>query len=353
MKNLELIDQVTTAVLYEGYILYPYRGPSVNNQQRWNFGVVYPRAYAEAQGGSDSWSMQTECLLLPGAETELEVKVRFLQLVDRTVAKLQTPLRQWPIEGDPVLEKVDRLELNGQSYQSWEEATEREVSISCGSIRDLEQAPKSHEFMFVENRTLEPLRDDANRVVAVIVRQSSFLRGEAQLSIERAGPGVFRLRLLLINLTPFEVEGERTSPAALKGSMLSVHSIAGLTSGEFISMFDPPEQFRSAAAACSNVGTWPVLVGEEGERDTILSSPIILYDYPRIAAEGAGELFDNTEIDEILSLRVMTLTDEEKRAMRAADDRARRLLERIDALPIEQFRTMHGKIEGRGQKNEG
>jgi len=348
MKNLELIDQVATAVLYEGYILYPYRSSSVKNQQHWNFGVIYPRTYTEARGGADSWSMQTECLLLPNDETELEVKVKFLQLVDRTVAKLQNPLYKWPIEGDPVLERVDRLELNGQSYQSWEEATEREVSISCGSIRDLEQAPQSHEFIFVENRTLEPLRDDANRVVAVILRQSGFLKGEAQLSIESAGVDLFRLRLLLINLTPFDVEGERMRPTALKASMLSVHSIAGITSGEFISMFDPPDQFRSAAAACSNVGTWPVLVGDEGERDTILSSPIVLYDYPRIAEESAGELFDNTEIDEILSLRVMTLTNEEKRAMRAADDRARRLLERIEALPIEQFRTMHGKSEGKG-----
>ena len=49
-----------------------------------------------------------------------------------------------------------------------------------------------------------------------------------------------------------------------------------------------------------------MLVGEEGERDTMLSSPIILYDYPQIAPESPGSLFDGTEIDEILSLRILT-----------------------------------------------
>ena len=70
--------------------------------------------------------------------------------------------------------------------------------------------------------------------------------------------------------------------------------------GEFVSLLEPPPQFESAAAACRNVGTWPVLAGEGGRRDTMLSSPIILYDYPQIAPESPGDLFDGTEIDEIL-----------------------------------------------------
>ena len=86
--------------------------------------------------------------------------------------------------------------------------------------------------------------------------------------------------------------------------------------GEFVSLLEPPPEFQEAAAACSNVGTWPVLAGEPGQRDTVLSSPIILYDYPQIAPESPGDLFDGTEIDEILSLRILTLTDEEKSAMR-------------------------------------
>ena len=44
--NLAMVDQITKALLYEGYMLYPYRPSSVKNQQRWNFGVVFPQSYS-------------------------------------------------------------------------------------------------------------------------------------------------------------------------------------------------------------------------------------------------------------------------------------------------------------------
>jgi len=77
-----------------------------------------------------------------------------------------------------------------------------------------------------------------------------------------------------------------------------------------------------------------------------LSSPIILYDYPQIAPESSGDLFDGTEIDEILSLRIMTLTDEEKREMRESDVRARQILERTESLPVDQLMKLHGVLRG-------
>jgi hypothetical protein len=101
-----------------------------------------------------------------------------------------------------------------------------------------------------------------------------------------------------------------------------------------------------AAANCKNIGTWPVLVGEEGQRDAMLSSPIILYDYPQIAPESPGALFDGTEIDEILTLRIMTLTDQEKLEMSLSDQRAREILERTESMPPEQFMKMHGVLRG-------
>ena len=130
----------------------------------------------------------------------------------------------------------------------------------------------------------------------------------------------------------------------LARSLLSAHTILRLQDGEFVSLLEPPPQFQEAAAACSNVGTWPVLAGEPGQRDTVLSSPIILYDYPQIAPESPGDLFDGAEIDEILSLRILTLTDEEKTAMCRTDERARRILERTEALPPEHFMKLHGAL---------
>ena len=78
----------------------------------------------------------------------------------------------------------------------------------------------------------------------------------------------------------------------------------------------------------------------------MLSSPIILYDYPEIAPESPGDLFDGTEIDEILNLRVLTMTDEEKWEMSQVDERARQILNRTETLTEEDFWKMHGTIRG-------
>ena len=129
-------------------------------------------------------------------------------------------------------------------------------------------------------------------------------------------------------------------------SLISAHVILGADGGEFISLLDPPEALREITAVCRNVGVFPVLVGEEGQRDTMLASPIILYDYPQIAPESAGDLFDGTEIDEILSLRILTMTDEEKLEMRQSDDRTRQLLESIETLPEEHLMKLHGVLRG-------
>ena len=129
-------------------------------------------------------------------------------------------------------------------------------------------------------------------------------------------------------------------------TLSSTHTILSVADGEFVSLLDPPEELREAAAACQNVGAWPVLVGAAGERDTMLASPIILYDYPQIAPESAGDMFDGTEIDEMLTLRIMLLTDAEKREMCEVDERARQILERTEMLPPEQLWKMHGAVRG-------
>ena len=91
--NQALVDQIVDAVLYEGYILYPYR-PSVKNRQRWTFGGLYPRGYCEAQEAGDAWSMQTECLVRGRGNTVVRVEVRFLHLQARLVGQLDVPCRR-------------------------------------------------------------------------------------------------------------------------------------------------------------------------------------------------------------------------------------------------------------------
>ena len=110
---------------------------------------------------------------------------------------------------------------------------------------------------------------------------------------------------------------------ALPWALVAAHMIISVSGGEFISMTDPPIWARAAVAECQNIGGWPVLGDPDGGRQVMLSAPIILYDNPELAPESPGELYDGTEIDEILTLRTLALSDAEKAEARATDPRAR------------------------------
>ena len=261
--NFEPLEKIANAVMYEGFLLYPYRKSSVKNQHRWHFGTLGP------EGGADRSMMQTECLLTGDAQTTLNLKVRFLQVeTEREIV-----IRNWPIASFP----------------------ERRL------------------FSF------------------------SPIRGALEIESTPIKDGSFKLTLRILNLS------ESADTAC---SMLSTHTLLALSGGQFISLLEPPEPFKDAAAACQNIATWPVLAGREGDHTLMFSSPIILYDYPQIAPESAGDFFDGTEIDEILTLRVLTLSDEEKVEVRTGDNRARDILDRTEALPAEAFAKMHGAIRG-------
>ena len=342
---MELLERIANAILYEGYILYPYRRSAVKNRQRWNFGVLYPRTYAEAQSGHDAWRMQAECLALSNEDSELEVRVRFLQLVDRQVGKFNSPLEEFPQKHFDYT-PVDSLSVGDQSFQSWQEAVEREVIVNVGRLKDLARAGRVSHFCFPASSSVETLKE-SGRSVGVIARTSYDLEGQVTVTSEPAGEAVFKICVLASNGLAYRAD-QNDRDLALRNSMLSAHAVLVLRGGQFISQLDPPERFRSAAAACSNLGCWPVLIGESGDCETMLASPIILYDYPQVAEESAGDLFDGAEIDEILSLRILTLTDEEKREMAGTDAFARRILERTESLLPDQFMKLHGVMRKQG-----
>jgi hypothetical protein len=294
--NADRVEKIANAVLYEGYLLYPYRSSAVKNQQRFNFGVLYPRRHCEQNPGSDAWEMQTECLVRGSAATTVSIKARFLQLVER---------------------------------EGRQEGLDRSVSTLVCGLRSLAAQSFRQKIRF-EGEATESY-------------QSQPLEGELEFGATRIEPSVYRLTLRIRNCA----EGDQLSrDAVLLRSFVSVHSILQVTGGEFISLLDPPEASRQHAAECSNIGCWPVLVGEEGQSDLMLASPIILYDYPQIAPESSGDLFDGCEIDEILALRILTLTDQEKEEVRGGDERARRILERTETLPPEHFQKLHGTMRG-------
>src|ERR1700760_1522093 len=92
--NLKLAQRIGNWVLYEGYILYPYRASSAKNRHRFNFGVLSPESYAQSQGGVEAFQMQTECLLLADSNATLDVNVRFLHLLAREVGQAVNALAE-------------------------------------------------------------------------------------------------------------------------------------------------------------------------------------------------------------------------------------------------------------------
>jgi hypothetical protein len=355
--NAKLIENIANAVLYEGYMLYPYRPSSVKNRQRWNFGVVYPRAYSEMQSGADNWFVQTECLCEGSVSTELSVKVRFLQAVARTVGKFKSPLDELPVSTQngemPDYELVGSLEAGDQILQPWQEAVEREIAVPSFRIDGSLSSTRSCVLTFAGGREYEPVRDADGRIAGMIVRTREAIGAKVDLCVERLQDELFKIAVRVLNITTTENLDSANRDDALMQSLLSAHTILGIDGGEFVSSLDPPASLKKIVSECVNVGTWPVLVGEEGQRDAMLSSPIILYDYPQIAPESPGDLFDGTEIDEILALRILTLTDDEKHEMRHADPRARQILERTEMMPAEHFMKLHGALRGLRPASEG
>jgi len=340
--NMKSVNAIANAVLYEGYMLYPYRASSVKNRQRFNFGVLYPKCYSEAKSGADACSMQTEFLVEGACLSSLEVRMRFLKLVDRSVRK---PQMAQPDERSS-FEPVAMLEVDGKRFVPWQEAIECEVTVPACNLEALATAPLVWEFAFPAKEETEPLHDAGGQIVGMIARNQEAVRGTVEIIAARAADGLFKVQVHVKNLTcPADNEsGQMSRERALAHSLVSAHILLGVLDGQFVSLLEPPENLKELAANCQNIGAWPVLVGDAGDRDTMLASPIILYDYPQIAPESPGDLFDGTEIDEILALRILTMTDDEKREMRSTDDRARKMLERTESLPMEHLMKLHGTL---------
>lgn len=342
--NRETLDQIVNAVLYEGYILYPYRPSSKKNQVgRFTFGRVYPGDYAAAQNGREPCAMQTEFLVRNESRDALaNITVRFLQPIAREVARLPEPVAELTAEATSRLEIVPRLEVGEKLYQTWQEAMERDVAIPPLSLNI--EAKTGYPFEFGEFHESEPIRQAGDRIVALLVRRMTTIKGLIEVNVESVEADAAKIRVRVLNQTPLPNELLEDQEAIALRTFASTHTILQTTGGKCISLLDPPGAHLAAAKRCQQIGTWPVLVGDQqkGERDTMLSSPIILYDYPKIAPESAGDLFDGAEIDEILTLRIQTMTETEKTEMRHVDQHARLILERTENLAPADLLKMHG-----------
>ncbi len=334
--TLDQVRAVADAVLYEGYLLYPYRASSSKNRSRWQFGVLGPPDAAATAFAEDP-GMAVQCLVEPdgGGETRVEVRLRFLQAQERLVEQ------RGP---DAAYHSVSSLDVDGTTLLSWQEAVEREVvldavdltRIGCGGS----VGPQVSTVEVAAGRDEEPLVDRSGAEVGRVVRSRVALRALVTVAAEPDG-GLARISVAVDNAHPEHAAGK---DEAIRASFIGAHLLLRVRGGRFVSLLDPPEHAADAAQRCRQRRCFPVLAGPAGSDDVVLGSPIILYDHPEIAQESAGALFDSTEIDEILTLRVMTMTDAEKAEARATDPRAAEIIDRCDSLSTEALQQLHGVL---------
>ncbi len=343
--NLDRARTVADAVLYEGYLLYPYRATSSKNQSRWQWGVVGPLGAAAAGVGEES-SLSTQCLVRRAtgdsdsgvtATAQVRIRLRFLQLQTREVERAEA--------GDEArFEPVAELRTPTRTWMSWDEAVAHEIELGpC--LLDGHADERVFDVVVEGGEAVEALCDDG-RTVGRLVRRRQPLHAAVRVHAAATGvDGLVRLGVAVENVADGRTadEGQPVDKqSAVRHSLIGTHLLIVAEGATFVSLLDPPDDASEAAATCQQRRCWPVLAGEPGEDDIVLASPIILYDYPEVAEQSAGALFDSTEIDEILTLRVMTLTDEEKAAARATDPRAAEIIDRCDQMTPDSLQALHG-----------
>ncbi|HEY3628394.1 MAG TPA: hypothetical protein VGL00_19055 [Terracidiphilus sp.] len=312
--SFESVQKIADAVLFEGYILYPYRPTSTKNRQRWNFGTLYPREFAQAQQPEEPWSFHSEMIVEGVPESTLDFRIRLLQLVPAATKDTG---------------ELDQGEWDQGAVRSW----------TLSGLRVSEILRGMHHQLLAENLATE----------AEPAGELSFpaaLSASLTLHAEVLSTGVYRVSATLSNETPRPGAEPWLRRTAGQSAFTSAHLLVHVEEGALISLLDPPANLAAFASTCNNRGVFPVLAGDPGSRSEMLCSPIILYDYPQIAAESAGDFFDGTEMDEMLALRVLTLSDAEKQEIRRGDPYARRILERTESLPEEHLLKVHGALRG-------
>jgi len=329
--RFETARAVADAVLYEGYVLYPYRASSRKNQARFQWGVLTPRAFSEAEG-SERWAMRTECLVAPGASPAISVRVRCLHSQRRRIEKVL----------GSGFEAVEYLEVDGTLHVDWDEAIDEIVDVPPFPLLLDGQSERVQKFSFGGGTESEEVRAGDGSVVGRFVRHREPVAGLVRIATSRpdAKSPYIKVAVTVENTTAWRRGGVHRDDA-MPRSLISVHTMLGVDDGSFVSLLDPPGDAARAAHACHSDGAYPVLIGDD---HVVLSSPIILYDHPEVASQSPGDLYDSLEIDEILALRVMTLTDGEKSEARGTDPRAAAIIDRCDDMSAETLGSLHGQM---------
>ena len=243
--------RVADAVLFEGYLLYPYRASAQKNRLRWQFGVLTPPGFPDEPDRS-----RTEVLLERRPGAVLHLRLRFLQLRARSVHDTERPPRRRAGR-----RRRPALPLGGGRAAGGRRRAPRR------------RAGRSHTVPFAL-----PAEHDVEPVTGGRVERRCLpLNGRLVVAAEPLpGPyDVLRLRIDVVNDSACPDGAPRE--VALRTSLIAAHTLVAVTAGAFLSATDPPEWALPATRELDNRHTWPVLAGPDGRTDLLLSSA----DHPR------------------------------------------------------------------------
>ncbi len=328
-SDLDTAREVADTVLYEGYVLFPYRADATKNRYRWQWGVIAPTDHVTAGGGAGEGAVVvSQTVLRADRAARILVTVRFLRARRRQVH-------------DRDDRPVEELEVDGELLTTWDEGEEHTASTDRVLVADLVRESCLVDIDLAATEDVEEVIDDDGAIAARVVRRSEAVRGRLTVSAEPLPGGVYRVTARVDNPTDWS-DPDAPREEMLRHSLLGVHLLEVADNAVFGSVVDPPDWARAAVAGAHSQGSHPVLVGDHDR--VVLSAPIILADHPEIASESPGQSFDATEIDELLTLAVHGLSDEEKRRARATDPRAAAIVDRAEILPPRLLAHLHGTI---------
>ncbi|MGW5255375.1 hypothetical protein ACWERW_20530 [Streptomyces sp. NPDC004012] len=293
-----LARRVADTVLFEGCALHPYRGSAAEHRLRRQFGVLVPPAWGADR--EEEYDFQhTECLMEPGVDATLAVELRFLRARRRTVQQARA---------DGTFTTVAELRLGERVLAPLDEGTVERVEAVVTPAELVEGDGVTLAFARPAEEASEPALDADGRAVGRLVRRYEEIHGTLRLSARRLdGPfRVMRLTAVVENTSPWTpADGEAADRgSALPRSLMATHLLLGLSAGSFLSMTEPPEWAKDAITSCRNLHTWPVLAGEPGRADVMLSSPVILGDHPAVPAahpDGPGSSYAPVAADGALT----------------------------------------------------
>ncbi len=324
LNSASVLDDLTKTVLYEGYSIFPYHRSSVKNLKPIPFGVIYPEQYHSYHPPAPT-KMKTECIVTAQKNSAINITVRFLHLIiTKIFQQTDNDNTSLPYEG---WQTIERQINSGDLIISELIGNKKVFPIGFDSI-------KVDKNIYDENKILKEKQSNCGLKITgnVIIEAFAFENID----------NTFRVSVTVNNDTSLSNAESISRDEVFQQSFLSTNTILKVTDGAFISDQNPPEEFKEIVAQCEKIGTWPILIDESNT--IMLSSPIILYDYPKINAHSKLDLFDSLEIEEMLILQLSAMSDTEKQQIAESDGKMREMLDKASQVTPQELLNLHGHM---------